>query len=128
MWLEMELREVEKRGKSLENLHIVGFEEGRSATEICTAIRLMGAVARDWVPEFGFITCSLDVKQAFDNVSPLHLSLVMNVMNVTLVLAGATLREQIGGKYDICFQKRGSDIPLDRSIKQRGKRARACST
>ena len=42
-----------------------------------TVIRLMAAAAREWGPEIGFITCSLDVKQAFDNVSPLILSIVM---------------------------------------------------
>ena len=67
--LEMELREVEKRDTSWGDIHIFGFEERRSATEISTAIRLMAAAAREWCPVLGFITCSLDVKQAFDNVS-----------------------------------------------------------
>ena len=82
----------------------------------------MEAAAREWGPELGFITCSLDVKQAFENVSSLNLSLVMKEMNIAPVLAGAILREQIGDKYDICFQEtRISDIPSDKSIKQRGK-------
>ena len=120
--LDMELREVEKRDKRWENIHIFGFEESRSATEISTAIRLMAAAAREWGPELGFITCFLDVKQAFDNVSPLNLSLVMKEIGIALVLAGAILREQIGGKCDICFQEtRSSDIPFDKSIKQGGK-------
>ena len=33
-------------------------------------------------PAIGFITCSLDVKQAFDNVSPENLSLVMKEMGI----------------------------------------------
>ena len=46
----------------------------------------------------------------------------MKEMNIAPVLAGAILREQIGGKYDVCFQEtRISDIPFDRSIKQGGK-------
>ena len=62
------------------------------------------------------------MKQAFDNVSPLNLSLVMREIGIAPVLAGAILREQIGGKYDNCFQEtRISDIPFDMSIKQEGK-------
>ena len=34
------------------------------------AIKLMAAAAREWGPDMGVITCSLDVKQAFDYVSP----------------------------------------------------------
>ena len=41
------------------------------------AIIVLAAAARDWGPELGFVNCALDVKQAFDNVSPLNLSLVM---------------------------------------------------
>ena len=120
--LQIEMRSVERRDKSWANIHTFGFEEGRSATEISTAIRLMAAAAREWEPELGIIACSLDVKQAFDNVSPLSLSLVMKEMGIAPVLAGAILREQIGGKYDICFQEtRISDIPFDKSIKQGGK-------
>ena len=51
--LEMELRNVEKRDKSWRNIHTFGFEEGRSATEISTATRLMAAAAREWRPELG---------------------------------------------------------------------------
>ena len=37
------------------------------------------------------------------------------------MLAEAILREQIGGKHDICFQEpRISGIPFEKSIKQRG--------
>ena len=60
--LEVELREVEKRDKSWRDIRIFGFEEGRGATVISTAIGLMAAAAREWGPELGFITCSLDVK------------------------------------------------------------------
>ena len=44
-------------------VHTFGFEEGRSETEISTAIRLMAAAAREWGPEFGIIACALDLKQ-----------------------------------------------------------------
>ena len=68
--LEMELRNVGEEDKSWDEIHIFGFEEGRSATEISTAIRLLGAAAREVGPELGVITCSLDVKQAFDKCLP----------------------------------------------------------
>ena len=38
-----------------------GFEEGRSATDIPT---------QEWGADLGLVACSMDVKQAFDNVSP----------------------------------------------------------
>ena len=38
--LEMELRQVERKKKNWNETHKFGFEEGRSATEISTAIRL----------------------------------------------------------------------------------------
>ena len=110
---------MKKRDKSWDEVHTFGFEEGRSTTEISTAIRLLAAAAREWGPELGVITCSLDVKQAFDNVSPENLSLVIKEMKIAPVLAEAILEEQIGGKYDICFQEtRTSGIPFDKSIKQ----------
>ena len=120
--LEMEIRNVERRDKSWVCINTFGFEEGRSATEISTATRLMAAAARVWWAELGVITCSTDVKQPFDNVSPENLSLVMKEMDIAPVLAGAILREQISSKYDICFQEtRISGIHFDRSIKQGGK-------
>ena len=120
--LEMELRNVEKRDKRWDEVHTFGFEEGRSATEISTAIRLLAAAAREWGPELGVIACSMDVKQAFDNVSPENLNLVMKDMKIVPVLAEAILRKQIGGKYDICFQEtRITGIRFDKSIKQGGK-------
>ena len=76
--VDMELREVERSDKSWGDIHTFSFEEGRSATEISIAIRLMAAAAREWSLEVGFITCFLDVNQAFDNVSPVNESLVMN--------------------------------------------------
>ena len=66
-----------KEEKELEQTHTFGFEEGRSATDISTAIRLLAAAARGSGPELGFVVCSLDVKQAFHNVSPLNLNLFM---------------------------------------------------
>ena len=56
---------------------LFGFEEGGNATEISTAIKLTAAAARERGPELGFITFTLDVKQAFDNVSLENLSLVI---------------------------------------------------
>ena len=63
------------------------------------------------------------MKQAFDNVSPENLSLVMKGMkNCSCAGAEAILRVQIGGKCDICFQEtRISWRPFDKSTKQGGK-------
>ena len=89
----------------------------------------MAAAARESGVELGVITCSIDAKQAFDNVSPENLSLVMKEMDIALVLAGAISREQIGGKYGICFQEtRISGIPLKSPLNSEGRRVRACST
>ena len=50
-------------------------------------------------------------------------------MEIAPVLVEAILREQIGDTYDICFHKtRISGIPFDKSIKEGGRRVRACST
>ena len=45
--------------------------------------------------ELGFVVCSLDVdvKQAFDNVSPINLSLVLKGINIVPKFVGAILRE-----------------------------------
>ena len=53
----------------------------------------------------GHIACSMDVKQAFDHVSPEALSLAMKEMDIAPMFAGAIMREQIGARYDICFQE-----------------------
>ena len=42
------MKNVGRRDKVWENLHTFGFEEGRSATEIPTAISLMAAAAQEW--------------------------------------------------------------------------------
>ena len=64
----------------------------------------------------------MDVKQAFANVSPQSLSLIMKEMDIAPMLAGAILREQIGGRYDIRFQEtRVTAIPFEKSNKQSGK-------
>ena len=107
--MKIEMRKKGRKNKGEKNVHTFGFEEGRSA------LLLMSG-------EVGMIPCSMDVKQAFDNVSPVSLSLVMREMGSTPILAGAILREQIGGRYDICFQETTvSGIPFDKSIKQGGK-------
>ena len=90
-WI-LELRQVEGENENWNETHTYGFEEGRSATEIF-AMRFLAAVAREWGPEMGFVVCSLDVKQASDNVSPLNLNLVFKEMNIAPKLAGAILRE-----------------------------------
>ena len=120
--MEMEMKNVGRRDKVWENLHTFGFEEGRSATGIPTGILLMAAAAQESGADLGLVVCSVDVKQVFDNVSPASLSLIMKEMDIAPMLAGAILREQIGGRYDICFQEtRVSGIPFDKSTKQDGK-------
>ena len=82
----------------------------------------MAVAAREYGTELGVITCSMDVKPAFDDVSPESLSLAMKEMGIAPMLAGAILRAQIGGRYDICFQEaRVCGIPFDKSIKHGGK-------
>ena len=111
-----------ERDKGSENLRNFGFGEGRSATEIPTAIKLMAAAAQEWRADLGFVACPMDVKQAFDNVSPESVSLFMKEMDIAPMPAGTILREQIGGRYDICFQEtRMSGIPFVKSIKQGGR-------
>ena len=107
-----------------ERLHIFRFEEGRSAAEIPTAIRLLAAAAQEWRADLGFIACSMDVKQIFDNVSPESLSLVMKEMGTAKMLAGSILREQIGGIQDICFKK----TTVTGKPSEEGRNAHACST
>ena len=109
-----------EKNKGWENVHTFGIEEGMGATEIATAIRLMAAAVQECGGELGMITCSTDVKQAFDNVSLVSFSLVMKEMDITPILAAAILREQIGGRYDICFpETRVSGTPFDKSINRR---------
>ena len=100
----------------------IGSEDGRSATETTTSIRLMAAAAQECGGELGIIACSMDVKQVFDNVSPDSLSLPMKETDSAPMLAGASTREQIGCRCDSCFQEtRVSGIPFDKSIEQGGK-------
>ena len=81
------MRNVGKRDNGWDNLHTFGFEEGRSATEIPTAIRLMAAAAQEgeliWVTLFA---------QSMYNVSPESLNLVTKEMGIAPMLAGAILR------------------------------------
>ena len=67
--MELEMRNVGRKNRCWENIHTFGVEEGRSATEIPTANRLMTAAAQECEVELGLVACSLDVKQAFDIVS-----------------------------------------------------------
>ena len=46
--LEIEMRSSGQKDKGWECVHTFGFEEGRSATEIATALRLMAAAAHGW--------------------------------------------------------------------------------
>ena len=70
------MRNVGRGDKVWENLHTFGFEEGRSAAEIPTATSLMAAAANECGADLGLVACSMDMKEALDNVSPESLSLV----------------------------------------------------
>ena len=116
--LEMELRNVGKKDKSRDEIHTKAEVRLRSPRPLDSWRRLQ----ESGEPELGVIICSLDAKQSFDNISPENLSFVTKEMDIAPVLAEAILGEQIGGKYDICFQEaRISGIPFDKSIKQGGK-------
>ena len=88
-----------------------GIRCGRSSTllelrieevlQILSVIKLMATAAREWEADLGLIACSTDVTQAFDNILPESLSLVMKEMYRAPLLGGAILREQIGGIFDI---------------------------
>ena len=89
----------------------------------------MAAAAQERVTELAFVTCSLDVKQAFDIVTPGNLSLRMKEMGIARMLAGAIVREQSGGRYDICFQEtRVSGIPWTSLFSKEEMNSHACST
>ena len=47
----LEMKMVQTTDEFWKEIHTFGFEEGRSATEIATAIRLMAAVGSEWVNE-----------------------------------------------------------------------------
>ena len=53
--MEMELKNIVWGNKSWEDIHTFGFEEGRSATEIATAIRFMASTAHEWCNELGSV-------------------------------------------------------------------------
>ena len=65
------------------------IDEGRSAIEIPTAIKLVAAATQEWRAELGLVVCPMDVKHAFDNVSPESLSLIMEEMETAPMLAVA---------------------------------------
>ena len=46
--------------------------------------QIHGGVSREWGSELGVFTCSLNLKQSFDNVSPENLCLVMKEMDIVL--------------------------------------------
>ena len=58
-------------------------------------MRFLAAAVRERRLELGFVVCSLDVdvKQAFYNVSPINLSLVLKGINIVPKFVGAILRE-----------------------------------
>ena len=100
--------------------------EGKSTTEIATVIRLVAAAAQEWREELDIIACSMDVKQVFDNVPLENLSLTMKEMDITPMLTGATMREQIGDRYDFRTQEtRGSLVSLTYQSNEEGKRVHA---
>ena len=57
--MEIEMMNIGRKNKGCENVPYFGFEEGRSATEIAIALRLMAAAAKDWFGELGIIARSM---------------------------------------------------------------------
>ena len=51
--MQMDIRSIGRRDKGWECTHTFVFEEGRSAIEISTAIKLMAAAAREWGQNLG---------------------------------------------------------------------------
>ena len=72
------------------------IDQGRSAIEIPTAIKLMATATQEWTAELGLVVCSMDVKHAFLTTS-LRKVWAWSWKKWTLLpmLAGAILREQI---------------------------------
>ena len=86
----------------------------------------MAAAAREWSAELGVIIGSINVKQAFDNVSPQSLSLAMKAMGIAIMLAGAI---PMVAKMTLVSKKRGCvGYPLISQSSKEGRRAHACST
>ena len=83
------MRIIGKSNGGWENFHTCGFEEGTRVSEIATALRVMAGTAQEWRNELGMIVCSLDVKQAFDKVTPESLRQAMEELGINLVLAEA---------------------------------------
>ena len=89
-------------------------------------MRLMAAAARKWGAEFGVIIGSINVKQAFDNVSPQSLSLAMKGMGIAPMLAGAI---PMVANMTFVSKKRGCvGYPLISQSSKEGRRSHACSS
>ena len=55
-------------GVSVQRVYTFGFEEGRNATEIAMAIRLLAAAGCEWRNDLVVYMALWDVKQAFDKM------------------------------------------------------------
>ena len=107
------MRNSVRNNSGWDELHTFGFEDGRSATEIATAIRLTASSAHEWGNDLSIFVASVDAKQAFDNVTLVSLSQAKKELWMSAIWAEAIPRKQIGGKCDICFQEtKVCGIPL----------------
>ena len=84
---------------------------------------------REWWPELGFVTYSLGVKQASDNVSPENLSLVMKEMGIDPILASGFWESRLEASMTLAPRKQGSlEYLLTVPSNTEGRRVRAYST
>ena len=100
MDIEMNVRTT---NESWRRIHAYGFEDGRRATEIATAIRLMAAAGIDREMIWESALLPMDVKQAFGDVTLVTMSDTMTDSDIKAALAASILREQTVGRYDVCF-------------------------
>ena len=62
----------------------------------------------------GVFLVSMDVKQAFDNVTMRD---IVRELHVNAALTAAILREQLGGKCDVCCQEtKVTHVSFDKSL------------
>ena len=62
--MEMELRNVDKKNDEIQRIHTLGYEEGRNATNLSSAIRLLATAGHEWEIDLVLYVASLDARQA----------------------------------------------------------------
>ena len=70
-FFNIEMNNIQRYNECWDQVHTLGFEEDKSATDISAAIRLLASAASEWRNELGVFVVSINAKQAFDYVTPL---------------------------------------------------------